>query len=634
MKSALNLFKAVPIKGGITPDKTRFETVNAQFVKSGFVFAPEVLAEYKGEDLKTLVNQVNELYGKDGADLNKSFHKSFAKVRDASMEQLWYEQALHYLTTYGFEQMGFFSHDTVFIPHEDLDIPLITEGFKLTVIRGLSEDELKAELLAFLSSGIALKEATIKDVLEVATVVGVTEAESQEVKNKEVRIALYDYFGYVPSNNLEFLRYMVYKITGMTQIVKSKATIETIKDKFALTHEGMLVKYVDTYGEEELAKLFYRYKPVFLAFRKTTKAKKVVNAIRRSAVKNHVPMKSDLLNDLTGKIKRGEVLNVDELTKALANANTFRKARLAYALKYRTEDHEGILYRVRNGKSYATKFENTHKDGAAYTYGLVLDAIVNDIRPNVEGKTFVIPENLVYALPTTEKQFIGNIPSGSYVEVGEDMVMGVRWSNVERHRVDLDLSMANISGKLGWDGAYRGNDTQFSGDITDAPHGATEVFRIGNQAEGLWMVNLNFFNYEENCKVPFKMFVGSDSQAINKNYLVDANKVKLVVDSVFDGERQKALGVIYADEKTRRFIFAETAFDNLRSSRHTDYAQYALDYIKSQYTEVIDLNQLIVKAGGTVVTEVPAEPEEDVEYIDLSIEALDKTTIIDLLTKE
>jgi len=635
MKSALNLFKAVPIKGNTPVDKTRFETVNAQFVKSGFVFAPEVLAEYKGEDLKALVKNVNDLYGKDGADLNKSFHKSFAKVRDASMEQLWYEQALHYLTTYGFEEMGFFSHDTVFVPHEELDIPLITEGFKLTVIRGLTEDELKAELLAFLSSGIALKEATIKDVLEVATVVGVTEKESQEVKNKEVRIALYDYFGFVPSNNLEFLRYMVYKITGMTQIIKNKATIETIKDKFALTHEGMLVKYVDTYGEEELAKLFYRYKPVFLAFRKTKKAKKVVNAIRRSAVKNHVPMKADLLNDLTGKIKRGEAIGVKELDTALDNANMFRKARLAYALKYRTEDHEGILYRVRNGKSYATKFENGNKDGAEYTYHLVLDSIVNDMKANVEGKTFVIPDNLVYALPTTEKQFIGNIPSGSYVEVDEDMVMGVSWSNVGSHRVDLDLSMANISGKIGWDGAYRGNDTQFSGDITDAPHGATEVFRIGNQAEGLWMVNLNFYNYEEDCKVPFKMFVGSDSQAINKNYLVDSNKIKLVVDSEFDKERQKALGVIYADENTRRFIFAETAFDNLRTSRHTDYAQYALDYIKAQYTDVIDLNQLIIRAGGTVVTEIPENQlDETVEYVDLSIEALDKTTIIDLLTKK
>lgn len=635
MKSTLNLFKAVPIKGGSTPDKARFETVNAQFVKSGFIFAPEVLQEYKGEDLKKLVNQVNELYGKDGADLNKAFHKSFAKVRDASMEQLWFEQALHYLTTYGFEEMGIFSHDTVFIPAEELDVPLITEGFKLTVIRGLTEGELKAELLAFLSSGIALKEATIKDVLEIATVVGVTESESQEVKNKEVRIALYDYFGFVPSNNLEFLRYMVYKITGMTQIIKNPATIETIKDKFALTHEGMLVKYVETNGEAELAKLFYRYKPIFLAFRKTAKAKKVVNSIRRAAVKNHVPMKADLLNDLTGMIKRGEPIVVKDFEQALANANTFRKARLAYALKYRSEDHEGILYRVRNGKSYATKFNNSDKDAARYNYERVLDAIAEDMKPNVEGKTFVIPENLVYALPTTEKQFIGNIPSGSYTEVDQDLIMGVRWSNVEGCRVDLDLSMANISGKIGWDGSYRGNDTQFSGDITDAPNGATEVFRVGNQATGLWMVNLNFYNYEQDVKVPFKLFVGSDSEAINKNYLVDSNKLKLVVDSEFDGERQKTLGVIYADENTRRFIFAETAFDNLRTSRHTDYAQYALDYIKSQYTDVIDLNQLIVRAGGNVVTEIPEyQLDERVEYVDLSIEALDKTTIIDLLTKK
>lgn len=633
MKSSLNLFKAVPIKGNTPADKTRFETVNAQFIKSGFVFAPEVLQEYKGDDLNKLVKEVNDLYGKDGADLNKAFHKSFAKVRDASMAELWYEQALHYLTTYGFEEMGVFSHDIVFIPHEELDVPLIEEGFKLTVIRGLTNEQLKAELLDFLSSGIALKEATIKDVLEVATLVGVTEAESQEVKNKEVRIALYDYFGYVPSNNLEFMRYMVYKITGMTQIIKNKATIETIKDKFALTHEGMLVKYVDTYGEEELAKLFYRYKPVFLAFRKTAKAKKIVNAIRRSAVKNHVPMKEDLLNSLTAKIKRGETVDSKELATALDNVNTFRKARLAYALKYRTEAHDGILYRIRNGKSYAKAFDGGDTSKVQAVYDQVVGSIVEDMKANVAGKTFVIPENIVYALPTTEKQFIGNVPSGSYVEVGEDMVIGVSWSNVERHRVDLDLSMANISGKLGWDGAYRGNDTQFSGDITDAPRGATEVFRIGNQASGLWMVNLNFFNYAP-VKAPFKMFVGSDSQAINKGYIVDSNKLKLVVDSEFDGDRQKTLGVIYADEKTRRFIFTETAFDNLRSSRHTDYAQYALDFIKAQYTDVIDLNQLIVAAGGTVVSEAPAEVEDGVEVVDLSVEALDKTTIIDLLTKK
>jgi hypothetical protein len=629
MKSSLNLFKAVPIKGNLAVDKSRFETVNAQFVKNGFVFAPEVLAEYKGEDLKTLVKEVNALYGKDGADLNKAFHKSFEKVRDASIQQLWAEQTLHYLSTYGFEQMGVFDHATVFIPHEELDVPLITENFTLTVIRGLTTEQLKAELLEFLNAGIALKDSTIKDVLEIATFVGVTETESQEVKNKEVRIALYDYFGYVPSDNLEFLRYMVYKITGMTQIIKNKATIETIKDKFALTHEGMLVKYVNTYGEQELAKLFYRYKPVFLAFRKTKNAKKVVNSIRRSAVKNHKPMREDVLNSLTKAIKLGQKYDEKTLTTALEGANTFRKARLAYALKYRTQDHEGIMYRVRNGKSYATKFEKTDKEYAESLYNRVLESIAKDIAPNVEGKTFVIPEGLVYALPTTEKQFIGNIPGGSYTEIDKDMVMGIWWQNVGSHRVDLDLKMSNMMGSIGWDGAYRGDDIQFSGDITDAPNGATEVFRVGENAQGLWLVNLNYYNFE-NIQVPFKIFAGSDSEAISNHYLVDPNKLKLIVDSEFNGDRQKTLGIIYADEKSRRFIFSESTFDKLSSSRHTDYSQYALDYIKTYYTDVINLNELIVKGGGTVVTEAP----EEGEYIDLSIEALDKTTIIDLLTKK
>ncbi len=631
MKSSLNLFKAVPINGAtkVSVDfKSKFEDINKGFIQSAFVFAPSVLNEYTGDKLDKLVKEVNTLYGKNAVELNKSFHKSFAKVRDASMQQLWFEQALHYLTTYGFEEMGFFSHDSVYIPAERLDVPEIKEGFKITVIRGLTKEELKTELLTFLNAGIALKEATIKDALDVATYVGVSETESQAVKNKEVRIALYDYFGYVPSNNLEFLRYMVYKITGMTQIIKNKATLETIKDKFSISHEGMLVKYVNTYGEASLAEIFNRYKPVFLAFRKTTNAKKIVNAIRRSATTNHVPMREDLLNSLTKNVKLGKKMTTAEIKKALENVNTFRKARLAYALKYRTEDHQGILYRVRNGKSFAKKFENTDKFGAGLVYELVIESIIKDIAANVEGKTFVIPESVVYALPTTEKQFIGNIPSGSYCEIDKDMVMGVWWSNVPRHRVDLDLSMANMAGKIGWDGAYRGDDLQFSGDVTDAPKGATEVFRIGDRANGLWMVNLNFFNYAD-VEVPYKLFVGSDSSAISGHYTVDPNKLKMIVDSKFDGERQKALGIVYADENTRRFIFSETTFDKLASSRHKYYSQYALDYIQSYYTDVIDLNQLIAQAGGKIVAEAP----EEGEYVDLSIEALDKTTIIDLLTK-
>jgi hypothetical protein len=192
MKSTLNLFKSVIVDGANAPSITNFAELNQEFIKSGFIFAPEVLSEYKGDKLASLVKTVNGLYGKNGKDLNKSFHKSFAKVRDASIEQLWYEQALHYLTTYGFEEMGFFSHESVYIPAERLEVPEVTEGFRLTVIRGLTKNETKKELLALLSSGIALKESTIKDVLEVATTVEITEAEVQGIKNREVRTALYD----------------------------------------------------------------------------------------------------------------------------------------------------------------------------------------------------------------------------------------------------------------------------------------------------------------------------------------------------------------------------------------------------------------------------------------------------------
>jgi hypothetical protein len=57
------------------------------------------------------------------------------------------------------------------------------------------------------------------------------------------------------------------------------------------------------------------------------------------------------------------------------------------------------------------------------------------------------------------------------------------------------LSLQNADGKLGWDGSYRDgcNEIYFTGDLTDAPkpNGAAELFHIGSQARGSWLMNLN-----------------------------------------------------------------------------------------------------------------------------------------------
>ena len=60
-----------------------------------------------------------------------------------------------------------------------------------------------------------------------------------------------------------------------------------------------------------------------------------------------------------------------------------------------------------------------------------------------------------YALPATEKQFTGDLPSGTSIRVPKDMVFGIHWENVPGHWVDLDLSVTSpFTGKVGWDGNY------------------------------------------------------------------------------------------------------------------------------------------------------------------------------------
>lgn len=156
--------------------------------------------------------------------------------------------------------------------------------------------------------------------------------------------------------------------------------------------------------------------------------------------------------------------------------------------------------------------------------------MVDRISTNVKGKYIYIPNNITYAAPTSEKQFNGNIPAGSYIEVPriDDLVYGVHWTNLPgdgkyqsrgfygeikpngEERVDLDLKQMNKNEVFGWDASYRSSasDILFSGDITDAPAptGATELFYVGrNYGHGAFLITLNMFT--SNTKdVPLSLF--------------------------------------------------------------------------------------------------------------------------------
>mgnify|MGYP001617363378 CR=1 FL=1 len=332
--STIRLFKAVPItaKNKKRADKKLLE----ETIKRGFIFSPEVIANYSDKQLAELIKVVEKEVGLASEQMNSSFHKSWKKVKEASIEQLMMEQIVHYITTYGFEGLGIYDENSVYIPNEKLELPKVDlDQIRLIVIRGCTKEELKEKLLSLLKSGIALGEDTIKDVMEVAVFVKLNKKDLEKIKNKEVKVALYDHLELVPENPIEFLRFVVYKSIDSTLLIKDKLTIGKIKESKTAGINALFVKYKKEHGLERLAEIFCRFKPVFLALRTGIQMKHITNRIRKLAKKNHKPMKADYLNDITGNIKKGEKIEEKRLNEELGKVNVFRKIRLAYALHYR-----------------------------------------------------------------------------------------------------------------------------------------------------------------------------------------------------------------------------------------------------------------------------------------------------------
>ncbi len=658
MKATLRLFNALPIKERkgvfLQPEELLLKTI-----PKGFVFSSDVIADYPYHKFGELIELVEKEIGIDSSQANQTFHKSWAKVRDASIEQLVIEQWAHYLTTYGkADPLGYvlekgitqvpgdfhldrlYDGNYVYIPQEILDIPNINmEDVKLTVIKGYTKEELKDKLLALLGSGIALKEDTLCDVIDIAIYVGMEEWDIANIKNKEVKAILYDNLSMFPKSPVEFLRYCVYVATDQTLLIKSKAVIAKIKEGKNIKIVKLFQEYDAKYGFEVLAEIFYRFKPIFLAFRTNQAMKIYTNKIRRFARTCHYPMKEDYLNTVTAVIKRGGIIFRPQLEQELKKVNTFRKIRLAYALKFRTKDVKSILYRIRNGKAYATEFVSgeASKVLTKATLSIVLDSIIKDVAKNVKGKKIYIPDYINYTLPATEKQFAGNFPSGTYVDIKEDMLFGVHWKNVSDKWIDLDLSLLSADHKYGWDGAYRDENRNilYSGDVTTAPKpkGATELFYVKRQLKDEFIFFVNYYNYDKDIPVPFKIIVAKQKVSmLNEGCMVNPNNIVVSLQSEIS-QKQKILGLLITTTTGSKFYFVETSIGGSITSSNSAFAEHSRQYLIDFYQDSIELKDILVKAGAKLVKNMVDEPKfmKDEIDINLSPENLEKDTILNLL---
>ena len=618
--STLRLFNAIKVEDKNT-NNVRSKSTLKRTLSRGYILHPAI------QDNPQTLKEIETIIGISGERANAAFHKSWKIVQESSIEELVAQQILHYITTYGFEELGVFHQSTVYIPYEKLNIPKLKDGISLTFVNALTSEEIKNQLMRLVKSGVALSKQTVEDAMTIIKAEKYDSSILGSVKNHELQSLLFDHFNLVPFEPLAWLRYVIAKLTGDSLLIKNDFLIKKIKESNSTLLDSLLA----VESPSNLSSIFFRFKPLFLALKSLSKNnKRFFNRLRKDANKMHEPLDPDYMNSVTGQLKQNK-LSMGKLAARLKSVPIFRKIRLAQALSYRLCSPGSIVYHVRNGRGWASDFHWENKSGASEALDIVLDSIARDIAPKVMGKVFYIPDYIKYALPASEKKFMGNFPMGTCVSLEKDMVAGVNWRNTNTGRVDLDLSLMSDNGKIGWDSFYRSeeNDILFSGDVTDAPgeNGASELFYFKKSFKNAYVIMLNYFNQEENSSaVPCKVFLAKEEcRNLSKNYMVNQNNI-VASANIEITQRQTTIGFVTRQAEHSNFYFAAVSTGKSITARAGQNTDNVMEYMVSQAQSLPYLNDLLVKAGAIVVGTVPTEGE----YCDFSPQAITKTSILDL----
>jgi hypothetical protein len=476
-----------------------------------------------------------------------------------------------------------------------------------------------------LASGIALSTQTLDDIMAIVEANEFDASFVEKIGNRELKARLYDFYGLVPREPVEFLRHLISKLTDESLLIKNDHLINRIKESNGKFLDTLLEKAPD-----DLASIFFRYKPLFLALKSISRNKSFFNRLRKQASRLHQPLPVDFLNCVTARIKQND-LESDALRSRLEKASLFRKIRLAYALKNRLHAGNSIVYRVRNGRGWATEFDWPGRlvEATQEALDIVLDSLVESLRPRLDGTTIFIPPHVRYALPATEKQFTGHFPTGSSIAAPDDLIVGIHWMNNQR-RIDLDLSVIGESGKFGWDASYRSKDRTvlFSGDMTDAPppNGASELFYLRGGQQEPRILMLNFYNYARGDEVEAKILVANEKPGdFKQNYMVDPNNI-VASANIRVTRKQNVLGLIAAKNGENRVYFAHVSLGTSITSSKNTQSTHARKFLVQSLLNTLDFRQILTRAGATVTHE-----KSGAEDFDLSPEKLTRSSVIDLL---
>ena len=573
--------------------------LNSLAIRYGYIIDPKVCN-------KATLEFINELQ----ANYNSTFYKCWEDVTNSSRESLLIDQLLHYASTYGAD----FDPNVFWVPN---DAPIEIPYNQYTIIRPISLQDLQSKCINMLMSGIALSKDTLNTLVDFMVEYN-CKLDVNEIVNKEAQAAFASQTNNYPDDKFAILRCLIYSATGSTLLIKDADSIVRIKNS-NLNLEGLTeVQLV------ELSKIFRRFKPLFLAMRNNDVNKKIINKIRRLSDKNHQPF---VVGFWESVLSAPYYNTIKDIRGRVGEINNFKIIQLIQACRERllsTSYQAPQLYRIRNNTVWMKDKEYPLMENKVYYWESIIDVLYGELIERLKCKacTVKFPEHLVLTCPCSEKNFIGNIPFGSYFEMQDKNYIGIYWRN-EWGTEDFDLSAVSRSGnKVGWNSEYCNEGLVYSGDVTFANPEAAEYLSCQKNCEDS-IIYVNRFYGEPNSK--FRLLYGQEPGYIRStNYMVDPNTL-YVKEDIESESAQQMVGCILDNKMyLMNLRLSESRVSGGTIRNMNDKLLPIMDRKRKCY---LNLKTLLLKAGFK-------ERKKDTKSnpIELDLTNLNKDTLIELFS--
>lgn len=560
------------LRQDVKTDTKIFNRVNGGAIKKGYLVTMGACTE----DTVAYLDEID-------INPNATFYAAWEDVLSKNRIELLMDQLYHYASTYGTNYEG-----TPYIPNNiDIDLPYK----ELKVIDTMSLEEAQNRILTMVYSSMPMKDNTLDDIISVLKGLSISHlVDIDTIRNRELKLRMYELQNTVPSDPEELVKYIVYRATGSTLVIKSREALVKLKSGFIA-----LSDFINKDNISEISSVFYRYKAIFLALKHTHDGNaEVVNKLRRLAKRNHKPMKAPFWNTCFEQTLFNIAKYVDDLSnfKKIALINTINA-------RFANTDSDYQPYIIRNGKIFIKEGSHFLKKEEVQKYSQIRDILYESLIRSIRQKKVTVKYNhsINLTLPTSEKTFIGNYPMYSSIKMDIDTIIGIYWKE-KWGASDLDLSFIRAGDftKIGWDSCYFTNASIiFSGDMTSARPEATELLYF-KKDEGLaerGLVRVNNYNGENNSK--FNLFVAKEKieeRDFKKNYMCDPNNIILKAECFMDSN-DKFLGITY--DKT--LYLATLRFGNNIVSRGSGVADGYSEYISRSAKSMLTLNDVLKDAG-------------------------------------